>query len=1089
MLRHVRCAAWLLWSVVGFAVGSIHLASTECAFSQETKNNSAAAEPLPNLIFVFCDNLGYGDIEPFGGKLHDTPNLNRMASEGRKFTHFYSTSGVCTPSRASLMTGCYSQRVGMHTNPRDGQVLRPISPHGLNPNETTVAEVLKGAGYATSIIGKWHLGDQTPFLPTRQGFDEFWGVPYSDDMTHAVGQRLGERFEGKRWPPLPLMRNEEVVEAPVDRNGLTKRYTELALDFIEANQQNPFFLYMPQAMPGSTSEPFASPAFRGKSKNGPWGDSIEELDWSIGRILDKLVELKIERRTLVIWTSDNGAPLARDAASPARGSNQPLFGRGYTTSEGGFRIPMIAWWPGKVPSGSVCSELATTMDVLPTMASLTGQASPKLPIDGHDIAPLLFNEPDAKTPYEAFFYYQTTQLQAVRSGPWKLFPPLKPLGRHPHFGNKASEQPLLFNVVEDVGSQVNVAEKHPDVVARLTALADRGRKEHGDAEQRGSGQREYGTVPNPVPPTLPETATAADGSQASIPLELKTSKEFAAAEAHQAATADGEFVYAISSQAIAKYDRKTGFRIATSTGKAQHLNSGYAWKGKILCAHSNYPNMPERSEIKQLDPVSMRLTDFHNFGDFGGSLTWVVRDSQGWLCNFAKYGSDNAKTFLVRFDDDWQELQRWTYPPEVVAKWGTYSTSGGIWRQQRLWITDHDHGRVDILRIPSDDGVLVSVSDGEVTVPFTGQGIAEDPLSGGLIGISRARRKIIIAVPPTKLLDGVPVRSVPRADQLRLPNSQLRAATVQDYAARRWQTLQDMQLVMGDFPGELKRCDLRMEVMEETDCETYTRQLIRYQSEPGGWVTAYLLIPKNLRGPAPAVLCLHPTDNQIGHKVVVGLGGRANRQYASELAERGFVTLSPSYPQLAEYQPDLVALGWESGTMKAIWDNVRGLDLLDSLPSVRHGVYGAIGHSLGGHNAVYTAVFDDRLSVVVSSCGLDAYPDYYGGDASRWLPGQGWTQNRYIPKLTKYHDRLNEIPFDFHEMISAIAPRDVFIAAPLHDGNFRAESVDRVVAAARPVFELFAAATSLQVEHPDCDHDFPNEMREKAYRLFEEKLR
>lgn len=237
---------------------------------------------------------------------------------------------------------------------------------------------------------------------------------------------------------------------------------------------------------------------------------------------------------------------------------------------------------------------------------------------------------------------------------------------------------------------------------------------------------------------------------------------------------------------------------------------------------------------------------------------------------------------------------------------------------------------------------------------------------------------------------------------------------------------------------------------------------------------------------APAVLCLHPTDNAIGHKVVVG---RANRQYASELAERGFVTLSPSYPQLADYQPDLKALGWKSGTMKAIWDNVRGLDLLDELPFVKVGKYGAIGHSLGGHNAVYTAVFDDRIVATVSSCGLDSYPDYYDGDLSRWLPGQGWTQERYIPNLAKYHGRLAEIPFDFQEMISALAPRRVFIAAPLHDGNFRAASVDRVVNSARPVFELWKASDRLVVEHPDCDHDFPLEMREKAYALFEGTLR
>ena len=240
--------------------------------------------------------------------MHRTPHLNRMAREGCKFTHFCVTAGVCTPSRGSIMTGCYAQRVGMHHNSRDGHVLRPVSPYGLHPDEVTIAEILKQKGYATGIIGKWHLGDQPEFLPTRQGFDMFFGIPYSDDMTYETGQRIGDRFDGNQWPPLPLMDGETVVDAPVDRNLLTKRYTQRALEFIEQHQDEPFFLYFPQAMPGSTAKPFASPAFRGKSRNGPWGDSIEELDWSTGQLLDKLVELGIDRRTLVIWTSDNGAP-------------------------------------------------------------------------------------------------------------------------------------------------------------------------------------------------------------------------------------------------------------------------------------------------------------------------------------------------------------------------------------------------------------------------------------------------------------------------------------------------------------------------------------------------------------------------------------------------------------------------------------------------------------------------------------------------------------------------------------------------------------------------------------------------------------
>ena len=248
----------------------------------------------PNFVVILCDNLGYGDTEPFGSTVHRTPNLLRMAREGRKLTHFYTTAGVCTPSRASLMTGCLPQRVQMHWNDRDRHVLRPVSPHGLHPREVTIAEVLKSAGYRTRMIGKWHLGDQPEFLPTRQGFDSWFGIPYSDDMTARTWKE-----DGSKWPPLPLMENEEVIEAPADRNTLTKRYTERALEWIQHDRADPFFLYLSHAMPGSTPKPFASEEFRGKSRNGPWGDSVEELDWSVGKILDLLVTLGIAEHTLV----------------------------------------------------------------------------------------------------------------------------------------------------------------------------------------------------------------------------------------------------------------------------------------------------------------------------------------------------------------------------------------------------------------------------------------------------------------------------------------------------------------------------------------------------------------------------------------------------------------------------------------------------------------------------------------------------------------------------------------------------------------------------------------------------------------------
>jgi len=224
--------------------------------------NATAPQP-PNFVVVFCDNLGYGDIEPFGSKVNRTPHLNRMAQEGCRFTHFCVTAGVCTPSRASIMTGCYSQRVGMHSNPRDGHVLRPVSPYGLHPNEVTIAEVLKQQGYATGIFGKWHLGDQPAFLPTNQGFDTFYGIPYSDDMTRDVGVKIGDRLQGNTWPELPLMRDEGVIEAPTDRDLLTKRTTEAVLEFIEQHKDEPFFVYFPQCMPGSTKAPFASREFKG----------------------------------------------------------------------------------------------------------------------------------------------------------------------------------------------------------------------------------------------------------------------------------------------------------------------------------------------------------------------------------------------------------------------------------------------------------------------------------------------------------------------------------------------------------------------------------------------------------------------------------------------------------------------------------------------------------------------------------------------------------------------------------------------------------------------------------------------------------
>ncbi len=324
-------------------------------------------------------------------------------------------------------------------------------------------------------------------------------------------------------------------------------------------------------------------------------------------------------------------------------------------------------------------------------------------------------------------------------------------------------------------------------------------------------------------------------------------------------------------------------------------------------------------------------------------------------------------------------------------------------------------------------------------------------------------------------------------------NSVQPVKTIDDWLLRREEIMNGVKAIMGEMPGPEKRSPLDVQLVEQVDCGSYVRRLISYASEPGSRVPAYLLIPKELLDGdgrrAPAVLCLHGTDNEVGHGIIVGIGDRPNRQYAAELAERGYVVLAPSYPLLANYQPSLNELGWSSGTLKAIWDNMRGIDLLQSLPFVESTSLGAIGQSLGGHNSVFTGVWDERLKVIISSCGLDSFLDYYAGDERVWMPERGWTQTRYMPRLADYRGRLHEIPFDFHELIAALAPRHVLIIAPLSDENFQSSSVDRVVEAARLVFELYGHAERLQVEHPDCGHDFPDAMREKAYQLLDDVLR
>ena len=463
------------------AAGAVLPGCADELSSAFAKNERSPANK-PNFIIIFCDDLGYGDLGCFGSKKHRTPNIDRMAAEGMRFTSFYVTSGVCTPSRSSLMTGCYPRRVNMHQSARQEWVLFPVAQKGLNPNEITIAEVLKAQGYATACIGKWHLGDQPKFLPTRQGFDYYYGIPYSNDM--------GARQRSKN-PPLPLLRNEKVIEAPADQNTLTKRYTQEVLKFITSNKDKPFFVYLPHTMVHNPVH--SSEKFRGKSANGGYGDATEEIDFSTGQILETLKKLGIDDRTLVVFTSDNGA------AKRWGGSNLPLSGFKGSTMEGGMREPCIMRWPGKIPAGKTCDELASTLDLMPTLARLADTEPPTdRIIDGKDIRPLMTGKKGAKSPHEAFYYYRMVQLQAVRSGKWKIHLPFKIIKRNQK--KAASNAPLkLYDLEADIGETNNVADRHPDVVKRLLALAEKARNDLGDVDRKGKNQRPAGLVVTPKP--------------------------------------------------------------------------------------------------------------------------------------------------------------------------------------------------------------------------------------------------------------------------------------------------------------------------------------------------------------------------------------------------------------------------------------------------------------------------------------------------------------------------------------------------------------------------------------------------------------
>ncbi len=441
---------------------------------------SAAFAAPPNFIVINIDDLGYADIGPFGSKLNRTPHLDQMAKEGRKLTSFYAAP-VCSPSRAALMTGCYPKRALPIPH-----VLFPIGETGLSPKEITVAEVLKEKGYATAIVGKWHLGDQPEFLPNAQGFDLHFGLPYSNDMgplSDGVRSDLGKPIpqqEGKGQPPLPLLRNGKVVRRvlPDDQQSLVEIYTDEAVKFIKAKKAAPFFLYVPH---NAVHFPiYPGKQWAGKSPNGIYSDWVEEVDWSVGEILKTVRENNLSENTLVIFTSDNGGT--------PRSVNAPLRGFKGSTWEGGMRVPTIAWWPGKIPADTQSDAIAGMFDIMPTFAALAGAKVPTdRKIDGANIWPQLSGEANAKPAHETFYYYRGLQLEAVRHGNWKL-----------QIAQGQSTAPQLYNLRDDIGEEKDVAKENPAVVTQIQAFVDAMKDDLG-LNGITPGCRELGRVENPRP--------------------------------------------------------------------------------------------------------------------------------------------------------------------------------------------------------------------------------------------------------------------------------------------------------------------------------------------------------------------------------------------------------------------------------------------------------------------------------------------------------------------------------------------------------------------------------------------------------------
>jgi len=457
---------------VCFLAYALIMSPTASALAQDLAAKNGLEGKQTNIIVVFCDDLGYGDLGCFGNPTIATPNLDQMAYEGMKFTQFYAAASVCTPSRAALMTGRLPVRNGMCSNKR--RVLFPNSKGGLPADEVTIAEVLQGQGYATTCVGKWHLGHLPQFLPTRQGFDSYFGIPYSNDMDRVADAPKGRASildpKIEFWN-VPLLRNEKVIEQPADQRTITRRYTEEAVDFITENQERPFFLYLAHSMPHVPL--FRSAAFKGRSKRGLFGDVIEEIDWSVGRILETLKTLKLDQQTLVVFTSDNGPWLIFNEHGGSAGLLRD--GKG-STWEGGMREPMLAWWPGTIKPGSICRDVASTMDLFATASALVGAELPKdRMLDSYSLLPLLRGEGGSGR--ELLFYYRGFNLMAVRKGPWKMH-----LMTQDAYGAGARQAvkhdpPILYHLEHDPSERINVAAKHPELLKEILADIESHRKQ------------------------------------------------------------------------------------------------------------------------------------------------------------------------------------------------------------------------------------------------------------------------------------------------------------------------------------------------------------------------------------------------------------------------------------------------------------------------------------------------------------------------------------------------------------------------------------------------------------------------------------